>query len=113
MRSFRWGRHDCCQFVARASAAVTGVDRRDLFAVYRNRREAAAILADCGGMAGLLTKAFGEPVHVSKASAGDVVLIDMGRGEQPAVCMGVNSFAPGRRNLEPWPTRLARLAWLT
>lgn len=70
-----------------------------------------AILAELGGMASLLSKAFGEPVHCSLASAGDIVLIDMGRGEQPAVCMGVESFAPGRSQLEHRSTLKAAAAW--
>lgn len=110
-RSFRWGRNDCCQFVARAAAAITGVDGRHFFPQYHTRAGAEEILTACEGMRGLLTKAFGEPVHWSRAGHGDIVLVDMGKGEQPAVCMGVNSYAPGRRGLEFRPTRTASAAW--
>lgn len=111
-KPFRWGTHDCCLFVARCSRALTGVDRRAIFAAYRTRLEAQEILATCGGMRGLLTRAFGEPVHCSRATHGDIVLIDMGRGEQPAVCMGVKSWAPGRRALEWRDTLTASAAWV-
>lgn len=103
-RRFRWGRHDCCQFVARCAEAVTGEKRHALFPRYRTRLSAEEILAGHGGIEGLLTRAFGDPVHPSRASAGDVVLIDMGQGPQPAICMGLNSYAPGMRNLTHRPT---------
>jgi hypothetical protein len=113
-KRFRWGRHDCCQFVAAAAAAVSGIDRRDRFPRYLSKASAEAILAECGGYAGLLTRAFGESVHQSRAAAGDVVLVDMGKnGLQPAVCMGLNCYAPGRVGLEHRPTASAVAAWLT
>lgn len=113
-KTFRWGRHDCCQFVARAAAAVTGDDRRALFPRYRSKTGAESILAECGGFEGLLTRAFGESVPVARAGMGDVVLVDMGKnGLQPAVCMGLNSYAPGRYGLEHRATSSAVAAWLT
>jgi hypothetical protein len=112
-KRFRWGRFDCCQFAAGCVAAVTGRDARDLFEHYRTRRQAEQILATVGGMEGLITRALGAPVHPSRASLGDIVLIDMGAGPQPAVCSGVNCFAPARgKGLEPWPMRFATAAWI-
>lgn len=110
-RRFRWGRHDCCLFAARCAVAITGVDRRSLFAPYRCESEALGILWALGGMRNLLIYAFGEPKPVAFATHGDIVLIDMGMGEQPAVCMGLNSYAPGRRNLVLRPTSSALMAW--
>lgn len=112
-RRFRWGYHDCCQFVARCAAAVSGYDGRILFPRYTTRAAASALLEAEGGMRRLLIRAFGEPVHVSRAHVGDIVLINQhGRGEQPAVCMGRECFAPGAKRLEPWPTSKASDAWL-
>lgn len=110
---FRWGRHDCCQFVARAAAAITGIDGRTLFPRYTTKAGAEAILETTCGFAGLLTRAFGDPVHPSRASIGDIVLVDMGKGQQPALCMGLNCYAPGRAGLEHRPTASATAAWLT
>lgn len=110
-RRFRWGFHDCCQFVRRCAIAVRGEPPRT-FPRYRTKSEALALLATHGGMQGLLTHAFGEPVHVSKAGMGDVVLVDMGMGPQPAVCMGLNCFAPGMKNLHHRPTSSAAAAWM-
>lgn len=110
-KRFRWGRHDCCQFIARASLAVTGVDRRAIFERYTTRAGAEEILELTGGMEGLLTLAFGEPVHPSRAMQGDCVLAEIGNGLQPALCMGLNAYAPGRRNLVYVPTLSAIKAW--
>jgi len=109
---FRWGFHDCFQFTARCVAAVSGYDGRILFPRYTTKREALALLEQEGGARGILIKALGEPVHVSRAGVGDVVLIDMGRGFQPAICMGRECFAPGRRKLQPYPTLRAVAAWV-
>jgi hypothetical protein len=111
-RRFRWGTHDCCQFAARCVVAVTGEEKRRMFPRYRTRAEAELIIADCGGMRGLLTRALGEPVHPSRARQGDIVLLDIGRGEQPAVCMGAMSYAPGPRKLEFSETLTSSAAWM-
>jgi hypothetical protein len=111
-RRFRWGYNDCCQFVGRVSYAITGIDRRESFDRYRSRSGAEELLQQFGGMRGLLIHAFGEPMpNKAFASMGDIVLIDMGMGPQPAVCMGLNSFAPGRSSLESRKTALAIDAW--
>jgi hypothetical protein len=111
-RKFRWGYHDCFQFIARCYAAQTGDEKRLLFPRYRTRSEAEGILEQFGGARGILTHALGEPVHCSRAGEGDIVLIDMGQGEQPALCRGLNSYAPGMRNLVLRPTLTASAAWI-
>lgn len=111
-RSFRWGKHDCCQFVARCVEAVTGRDYTEIFPDYRNRSEAGLIISKYQDLKGLLTAAFGESAHPSKAQMGDPVLIDFGRGPQPAVCMGHLAYAPGRHKLEFRETLTASDAWL-
>lgn len=111
-RRFRWGQHDCCQFAARCVEAITGEDKRDMFQRYQTRAEAEAMLTHFGGMRALLTRGFGEPMqNKSLATMGDIVLIDMGMGLQPAVCMGLDSFAPGMRNLQHRKTLMALDAW--
>lgn len=113
-RRFRWGSHDCCQFARRVARAVTGQHLDKHFPRYRTRGEADAILATFGGMLGLLTHALGQPVHASRAGDGDIVLVDFGygQGEQPAVCRGRLSYAPGRRNLQKVETLKAVAAWV-
>lgn len=108
---FRWGRHDCCQFAARAVHALTGRDTREIFPAYRTRAEAETIISECGGLEALATKALGEPIHPSRATTGDIVLCDFGRGPQPAVCVGVYCLAPGRHGLEKRMTLNSVAAW--
>jgi hypothetical protein len=60
----------------------------------------------------LVTIALGAPVHPSRAGAGDIVLVQFVNGVQPALCMGRESYAPGRRNLVPIPTLSALEAWV-
>lgn len=108
---FRWGTHDCCQFAARCASVITGEDFLRHFVKYTCASEALGIMWALGGMKGLLDFAFGESKPVSFATTGDIVLIDMGRGEQPAVCAGLNCFAPGACAIVTRPTRLAIAAW--
>jgi hypothetical protein len=110
-RRFIWGKHDCCQFAARCVAAITGEDKRLIFPNYIGKTSALEILMTEGGMDGLITRALGPPKPAAFAGDGDIVLMDMGQGEQPAVCRGLHSFAPGRRDLGYRPTLSARLAW--
>lgn len=110
-RKFRWGTWDCCQWGARMRRALTGIDSRELFPRYRNRREALVILAECGGMLELVRRALGEPIAAAFAQMGDLVLADFGHGLQPGICAGVWSLAPGRVGLERRLTDTAVAAW--
>lgn len=91
---FEWGRADCCQFVGAVGLAITGEDKRALFAGYDSEAGAAALLAQHGGMDGLLTHAFGEPKPAAHARRGDVVLVEFGSGPQPAIVDGAWCCAP-------------------
>lgn len=85
-QEFEYGTADCCQFVAGAVAAMTGADPRELFPPYASEAEAQAILDTHGGLAGLLSHAFGEPVHKSSMGRGDVSLV---AGPDGALCAAV------------------------
>ena len=91
---FQWGTTDCCQFAGAAQYRITGVDRRSIFGCYESEFGAARILAEYGGMQGLLTAAWGEPKSVAMAGRGDVVMCEFGQGLQPAVVIGVCCVAP-------------------
>jgi hypothetical protein len=108
---FRWGDFDCCQFALACIWAVSGVDHSDKFSTYVCEAEALGIIWARGGIQNMLREALGEPKPVAFARAGDIVLIDMGRGEQPALCMGINSYAPGARGLVARQTLRAVAAW--
>lgn len=112
-RRFRYGVWDCCQFGGRVVHALTGRDPREIFPRYRTRTEAEAIIASCGGLDGLTRKALAdyERIHPSRATFGNIVLCDFGRGPQPAVCVGAYCLAPARRGLDKRMTLDATDAW--
>jgi hypothetical protein len=111
-KPFAWGKHDCCQFAADCIHAVTGRERRTLFPNYTDEAGATEILERYDGMRGLLSHALGEPVSWELAMTGDIALIDMGQGMQPAVCVDFTAYAPGARALERRPSWMAAAAWV-
>jgi hypothetical protein len=111
-RRFEWGSSDCCEFVARCAQAVTGLDFRSAFPPYHSEAEAQALLEQHGGIRGLLCAAFGEARPREDASGGDIVLVDMGNGEQPAICLGAKCAAPGAKGLVTHPVFGARCSWV-
>jgi hypothetical protein len=112
-QSFRWGWRDCCQFAARAVHALTGRDPREIFPRYRTKAQAQAIIDECGSLEGVVRRALRDypQIHPSRATLGNIVLCDFGRGPQPAVCAGAYCLAPGRRGIERRMTLDAIAAW--
>lgn len=111
---FAWGVHDCCLFAADAVLAVTGHDpAADLRGTYRTAAEAVVALARAGGLAGLAIERAGRVVPAEAAQAGDIGLLEPGRGALPAlaVCAGTHWLAPGRHGLVAHPAHHVRRAW--
>ncbi len=77
---FCWGVVDCCQFTARYIYHHTGLNLAERWA-YTTEREALRLLAEHGGMRGLVSEALGyQPHDVGLIASGDVVLFDDGEG---------------------------------
>lgn len=94
-RPLVFGSADCCQFVGECVLAQTGVDYRALFPAYANESEAHQLIASYGDLVGLVSHAFGDAVHPSRARVGDpVVFIDAGR-QVAGICIGPHIAAPG------------------
>lgn len=112
-KRFRWGLWDCCQFGGRTVHALHGRDPREIFPAYRTKAEAERIIANCGGLEGLTRTALADypQIHPSRATFGNILLHDFGRGLQPAVCVGVYCLAPMRRGLDRRMTIDAFAAW--
>lgn len=104
---FAWGTADCCQFIAGAVAAVTGVDHAVEFGPYEDEAGAQALLATYGGIEGLITHVLGEPVHVAQMGRGDVCIVD----GTAAVCTGQNVVSYGSNGLVFVPRSRASVAW--
>lgn len=93
-RPFEWGRHDCLQFAARCVAAITGEDHAARFGEYADERGAVRLLAQHGGVAGILAAELGDSVPPLLARRGDVVLAQIDGRATAGICLGaVCAFA--------------------
>lgn len=71
-----WGVNDCVQFAADAVRHYGG--RWPVLPKYASEREALKIIAAGGGLAALVTRELGQPIHLKHAQIGDVVLTAFG-----------------------------------
>jgi hypothetical protein len=86
---FVWGQNDCCIFAADVVAALTGTDpAADLRGTYSTQEEAHALLAERGGIGGIVTQMLGDPVPRLMARVGDLGLVTHDGTETLAVCIG-------------------------
>lgn len=98
--SFAWGANDCATFAADVVMALTGQDpappglRR-----HTTAKQAARALKRHGGLMGIATMALGQPVPVSQAQIGDVLLVSMGKREALAICNGMVACGPAASGL--------------
>lgn len=87
-REAQFGIHDCLQFPAFCIEAITGVNPAIQFGTYSTEEEAAQLMAEFGGVSGILTKAFGEPVSPNQARVGDAVTLTYAGLETGGICNG-------------------------
>ena len=74
----QWGVRDCCQLASRYVFLRTGVDHAATFH-YTDKAGALQLLADHGGMVGLISECIGAPVE-REPHEGDLVACDLGIG---------------------------------
>lgn len=111
-KPFSWDGWTCFDFAAAAYVALTGKpDPREQFGHFTTEREAQVVLGRAGGAEAILRSVLGEPIHPAMAQRGDIVLGDFGTGLQPALCVGIDSVAPGERGLTSIRTLRASMAW--
>lgn len=107
---FAWGRHDCCRFAAGAVEAMTDEDPMRGFE-YCDEAGARALIRSAGSLDSLVARALGEPIPVSLAGRGDVVIGDLEFGATVGVCLGgITAFAASE-GLTHRPTLECRVAW--
>lgn len=86
---FEWGAFDCAMFAADWVLLACGVD---LAAAWRGKYSSAAgadaLLRRDGGLDAMITGVLGEPIAVSFAQRGDVVVDDAALGLTAGVCVG-------------------------
>lgn len=111
-RDAQFGVHDCLQFPALCIEAMTGVNPATQFGPYSSELGAAKLMAEFGGVSGILTKAFGEPVSRNNARAGDAVTITVDGLETGAICNGTTVVCSGKpRGLMFFSRELIEKAW--
>jgi hypothetical protein len=76
-KSFAWGQHDCCLFVADCIDAVMGTNYAATWrGSYESEEAAHNILQSTGGIEAMLSGVFRE-IPKNFSSRGDVVLLDL------------------------------------
>lgn len=110
-RPFAWGRHDCCTWAADVVLAITMQDPlADLRGRWSTADEAAALLAELGGLQQAVTDRLGQPMpYPALVQRGDVVMVAAdpaatgGMRHALAVCGGHVLLGPGLRGLARVP----------
>lgn len=111
-REAQFGVHDCLQFPALCIEAITGVNPATQFGAYSTELGAAKLMTEFGGVSGILTKAFGEPVAPNWARSGDVVTLTVLGLETGAMCNGTTVVFCGKPRGVAFLTReLIEKAW--
>lgn len=111
-RAFSWGDSDCCLFVCDGVAEITGEDPAQRWrGLYSSEKGARRLIRDNGGVVGLASLAFGQPVPPLLAGRGDVVLVDTPGGDALALCIGDRLAAQGAIGIDYLPLSSAKAAW--
>lgn len=111
-RPFAWGVHDCAAFATAVSAELTGHDPvAALRGSYESAWGAERLMARYGGLSGLISHHYGEPVTIGYARRGDLVLAERDNGPALGVCLGGVAAFAGPEGLAFVNTSECRLAW--
>ena len=89
-RTMQYGMHDCLAFGARIVEAITGENPAAQFGDYETELGAAKLLIEYGGIAGILTHAFGPAAPPLHARPGDLIVAHIDGKETGGVCNGTN-----------------------
>jgi hypothetical protein len=107
---FEWGAgNDCGSFALGAVDAMT--DGVPFDVLYDDAAGAARFVRERGGMVKIATSLFGEPVPVSFARRGDVVLMMLDGRETFGICVGAEVAGPGETGMLLAPMTTATHAW--
>lgn len=75
-KEFKYGEHDCFQFMSKAVFTMTGEDFSSEYDKYSTKEEAEDIIKKNGGMMAVIKKHLGSPLpNVLKGKRGDVCLV--------------------------------------
>jgi len=109
---FAWGTNDCAIFASDFVMAITGTDPAPAdLRLHRTAKEAHRAIQSHGGLASIATNAVGEPVSVSFAGVGDVVLLKAGKRDALAICNGSTALMPSAIGILSVSLDTATLCW--
>lgn len=111
---FGWGTQDCVTLAADCIEAMTGTDPlMSLRGRWSSQEEAAAVLAELGGLVHAVRDQFGQAVPPTMARRGDLVIVEVAGESGPVralgICLGTFAAAPGPAGLQ-WPSMADALA---
>jgi hypothetical protein len=116
-RAFAWGSFDCCLWAADVALAITGEDPAAIYrGAYHDEAGAAALIAQHGSLAALVTALLGPPIHPAWAHRADLVLAHLtleggGTGDSVGVCLGHHCAFTRRQGLVFVPRVKVSAAW--
>ena len=111
-KPFTWGTNDCAVFAADCVQALTGVDvAQPSLRKHKTELQAARLLKRHGGVVGIATAVFGQPVPATQAQVGDVVLAKSGHRDMLAICNGSTCVAPSPSGLVFFPVPVESVCW--
>lgn len=115
---FAWGSHDCCLFASDVIKSLTGIDpAENLRGRYTTAAGAKRVIARHGKSVEKLVEKFSvkhgwEEVPVTRASRGDLVLVDTAdHGPSVGVCVGATAVFAGPNGLTFQSLTMCRRAW--
>ena len=109
---FIWGVNDCATFAADCVLAMTGSDPApDGLRKHRTAKQAARAMQRHGGLIGIATAALGQPVPVSQARVGDVLLVKVGKTQSLGICNGASVIGPSARGMVALGLDSAQACW--
>ena len=107
-KPFEYGTADCCQFVGAVVEEVTGNNPMDGFS-YTDQRGAESAID--GDLQARITEVLGDPIPVSQAKNGDVLMIDMDGKPLVAIMLGGQAVYKTSHGITDWPASVAVCAW--
>lgn len=107
---FEWGVNDCCTFSCNWFKEITGKNLLPLVGGDYNDEKGAMLLLEKFGRDNA-SALFGEEIHPSLATPGDIVEADMEYGETLGICLGLDSAFIGIKELITVRTLECKRAW--
>jgi hypothetical protein len=109
---FAWGRQDCCTLAADWVRLIRGVDPMAAWrGQYRTAAGAVRAIEAGGGLASMVSSVLGDPIPVTFAQRGDVVLAELERGPTMGIVIDHRGMFPGLDGAEARLLSTAVQAW--